>query len=283
MNKFLQAIIRGYLPADFPDDEYESTSDNKKCNDNVMLNIKREIRNVRSELTDNSPKFCLNKMGFALVPGKHIQETTPNFQRLAFNDACEAVQGIMDQPHELFADSKFITIRNSRDGNVVPCLHSDYGVSLENFWRSLVVFTQLEHANKWLTGFARPEVCAYYDFNVWRILQPNYDDYMPLGMILKDSIDSKDIVFGRTRHPNSPDGRRNSFVRLRYSPRHDWCYVSGFKNDEMLIFKSFELSKDESAKFQPGCVHAAVDNSFRKFRIASRVSCEYRIGVFIFR
>ncbi|MEY2342818.1 CmcJ/NvfI family oxidoreductase [Acidithiobacillus sp. IBUN Pt1247-S3] len=277
----MRARVRGYLPEDFSAPEYQSSSDNFHCSE--MLAYDWNVRDARRDLLAASPQQVLKRLGFTLMTGNHVNETQADFRDRAYADACAAVQSLFpNDRNELFADPRYITVRRSSEGQVVPCLHADYSRSAEEYWRTLACFTSIENADTWKRGFARAEVQSYQVFNVWRLLQPDYEDYMPLGLVGRDSVHQEDIVLGRENLPGSPDGQASTFLRLRYSSRHDWSYFSRMQDNELIVFQSFELSKDGTTTAQPGCFHAALDNSAASIAQASRVSCEYRIGVYIF-
>ena len=280
MIKTLAAPIRGYLPSDYPHDVYQSPTDNFHCTE--MLSVPCRVRDAREDLHRSSTSSLLEQSGFTLASGRRVEYGQADFQAKTFRDACEVVESLLPSTmHTLFAQSQYMTLRRSQEGGVVPCLHADYSRSAEEYWRTLACFTSLDNANAWQERFACADVRAYQVFNVWRVLQPDYDDFMPLGMVSRESVVSRDIVLGREALPGSPDGQLSNFLRLRYSADHDWCYFSSMRDDEMIVFQSFSLDKDPSVPVTAGCFHAAVDNSEASFRRPSRISCEYRIGVFL--
>jgi len=277
----LRARIRGYLPEDFSGTEYQSSSDNFHCSELPVFDC--EVRDARPDLDSLSPQQILERSGFTLLTGSRVNETHPDFRNLTFADACVAVQSLFpEQRFELFANPQYITVRRSGEGEVVPCLHSDYSLSAQEYWRTLACFTSAANADDWKRGFARPEVHSYRVFNVWRILQSDYDEFMPLGLIGRSSVQPEDIVIGREDLPGSPDGQASTFLRLRHKPNHDWMYFPRMQDHEMIVFQSFALEKNSNSPARPGCFHAAIDNSSSTFTKPSRVSCEYRIGVYLF-
>jgi len=276
----LHARIHGYLPEHFIGAEYHSLTDNFTCDE--MYTVESDVFDARAEISTLSLAEAIEEFGFTLMKGSPVFETQRNFRNMVFADAITAVASLFSgQKTEFFADPQYITLRHSGERGVVPCLHTDYSLTATEYWRTLACFTKEEHATAWRRGWDRAEVRSYQVFNVWRIVQPAYEDYMPLGMVCRSSIRPSDIVRGLESLPGSPDGQASSFLRLRYSPTHDWRYFSHMQHDEMIVFQSFALSKDSSVSSRPGCFHAALDNSSSRFTRPERASCEYRIGVFM--
>lgn len=109
-------------------------------------------------------------------------------------------------------------------------------------------------------------------YNVWRALSPPPQD-IPLAVCDARSIAVADLMEADAVFDvaGSPEWSFEGWV-VRYNPRHRWCYFSGMRRDEVLVFKT-----NDSDPGEPHCVpHSAFDDPSCPVGVAPRASIEMR-------
>lgn len=69
----------------------------------------------------------------------------------------------------------------------------------------------------------------------------------PLAICDARSTEEKDFIKSERRYPN----RIGQTYRLLYNPNHKWFYFPNMKQDEILVFKVYDSSRDGRARFTP--------------------------------
>lgn len=163
-------------------------------------------------------------------------------------------------------------------------VHSDYGLTPDDFEVSVQAYANGQAAQGWRRGFERDEVEAFLVIDFWRptnMAGPLL--HMPLALCDPSSVEISDLV-PTSMTGIAPTGLPTRHVALRYSPRHRWYYYPRMRPDEVLAFKLFECRKDdpEPTRFR-SVLHTAFADPAAPAEAEERQSCEHRVGVSILR
>ena len=163
-------------------------------------------------------------------------------------------------------------------------VHSDYGLTPDDFQVSVEAYAAPEAAGGWRRGYERDEVEAFMMIDFWRptnMTGPLL--HMPLALCDPGSVEISDLV-PTAMTGIAPSGLPTNHVALRYSPRQRWHYYPRMRTDEVLAFKLFECRKDDPG---PSCFRSVLHTAFADpdapTDAEERQSCEHRVGVTIFR
>lgn len=163
-------------------------------------------------------------------------------------------------------------------------VHSDYGLTSDDFQVSVEAYATPEAGKVWRRGFERNEVEAFMVIDFWRptnMARPLM--HMPLALCDPSSVEISDLV-PTAMTGIAPSGLPTNHVALRYSPRQRWYYYPRMRTDEVLAFKLFECRKDdpETTRFR-SVLHTAFADPDAPADAEERQSCEHRVGVTILR
>jgi len=87
------------------------------------------------------------------------------------------------------------------------------------------------------------------------------------------SVEQKDFIKTERRYPN----RTGETYRLSYNPNHKWYYFPNMKQDEVIVFKVYDSSRDGRARFTP---HTSFEDPNTPPDSPPRESIEVRALVF---
>ena len=163
-------------------------------------------------------------------------------------------------------------------------VHSDYGVTPEDFEVSVEAFAQRQAAEGWRRGYERAEVEAFAMIDFWRPTNMRGAlMHMPLALCDPSSVDVADLI-PTAMTGIAPSGLPTNHVALRYNPSQRWYYYPRMGVDEVLVFKLFECRKDDPAPSRLRSVfHTAFADPDAPEDAEGRQSCEHRVGITIFR
>jgi hypothetical protein len=163
-------------------------------------------------------------------------------------------------------------------------VHSDYGLTPEDFEVSVEAYSDRRAAEGWRRSFDRDEVEAFLMIDFWR--PTNMDGpllHMPLALCDPASIDIADLV-PTAMTGIAPNGRPTHHVALRHNARQRWYYYPCMRLDEVLAFKLFECRKDDPG---PSCFRSVLHTAFADpdapADAQERQSCEHRVGLLVLR
>ena len=163
-------------------------------------------------------------------------------------------------------------------------VHSDYGLTPEDFEVSVEAYADRRAAQGWRASYDRPEVESFMMIDFWRptnMAGPLL--HMPLALCDPSSVEIADLVPTAMRGI-APSGLPTHHVALRYSPRHRWYYYPRMGMDEVLAFKLFECRKDDPRPDHfRSVLHTAFADPASPADAEERQSCEHRVGVVILR
>jgi hypothetical protein len=163
-------------------------------------------------------------------------------------------------------------------------VHSDYGLTPEDFEISIEAFATPQAAQGWRRSYERDEVEAFMMIDFWRPTNMAGPlEHMPLALCDPSAVEIADLV-PTEMIGIAPSGLPTRHVALRYSPNQRWYYYPRMRSDEVLAFKLFECRKDdpEPARFR-SVLHTAFADPDTPANAEERQSCEHRVGVTILR
>jgi len=163
-------------------------------------------------------------------------------------------------------------------------VHSDYGVTPEDFQVSVEAYATPEAARGWRRDYDRDEVEAVMMIDLWRPTNMSGPLlHMPLALCDPQSVDMADVI-PTAMTGIAPSGLPTNHVALRYNPRQRWYYYPEMRADEVLAFKLFECRKDDPGPSRFRSVfHTAFADPGAPADAEERQSCEHRVGVVILR
>jgi hypothetical protein len=159
-------------------------------------------------------------------------------------------------------------------------VHSDYGVSPEDFEVSIEAYADRRAAEGWRGRYERDEVDAFAVIDFWRPTNMSGPlEHMPLAVCDASTVDVADLV-PTAMTGIAPSGLPTHHVSLRYNPDQRWCYYPRMRIDEVLAFKLFECRKDDPGPSRFRSVfHTAFADPHAPSDAEERQSCEHRVGV----
>ena len=95
----------------------------------------------------------------------------------------------------------------------------------------------------------------------------------PLAICDARSVTKKDFIRTERRYPN----RTGETYRLSYNPSHKWFYFPNMKQNEVIVFKVYDSSRDGRARFTP---HTSFEDPNTPAGSPPRESIEVRALVF---
>lgn len=209
-----------------------------------LNNLPIEQRSVRIEdVRPLEAEVSLDREGFALA--RHESKVTDFFDRAQVASVyMREVEELLMQvtgAAKVVASAGGVLRRSERspgfqkDGSTVPAhfAHCDYSSNYEGsaFWieRMLPPDEARERLGK-----------RFAIYNLWRALSEPPQD-APLAVCDARSVEPRDIVWSDCviDPPGAPELKFENAV-FNYSPTHRWCYFSGMRRDEVLVFKGFD-------------------------------------------
>ncbi|MEO8455175.1 MAG: CmcJ/NvfI family oxidoreductase [Sphingomicrobium sp.] len=172
--------------------------------------------------------------------------------------------------------------RNTATPQYAAGVHSDYGLTPEDFQVSIEAFGGRAAAEGWRSSYERDEVEAFLVIDLWRptnMAGPLL--HMPLALCDPSTVEVIDLV-PTAMTGIAPSGLPTNHVALRYNPAQHWYYYPRMRTDEVLAFKLFECRKDDPGptRFR-SVLHTAFADCAAPANAEERQSCEHRVGVTI--
>jgi hypothetical protein len=162
-------------------------------------------------------------------------------------------------------------------------VHSDHGTTADDFQRNVEAFTSPEMGAQWRAGFERDEVEEFVALDFWRTTNMSGPlKHMPLALCDPTSIDDADII-PTALEGIAPGGALTYHVSLAYNESQRWYYYPDMTPDEVLVFKLFQLSKNDQSQPYRACFHTAFEDPTTPADAPPRQSCEHRVSVLLLR
>jgi len=162
-------------------------------------------------------------------------------------------------------------------------VHSDHGTTADDFQRNVEAFTGPDIGAQWRAGFERDEVEEFVALDFWRTT--NMDGplkHMPLALCDPSSIDQADII-PTALEGIAPGGALTHHVSLAHNEQQRWYYYPDMTPDEVLVFKLFQLKKEEQPQPYRACFHTAFEDPTAPADAQPRQSCEHRVSILLLR
>jgi hypothetical protein len=162
-------------------------------------------------------------------------------------------------------------------------VHQDYGTSAEDYQHSLEAFAGAQIAAQWRAGFEHGGVEGFVVLDFWRTTNMAGPlAHMPLALCDPSSVDPADIV-PTALEGIAPGGGVTHHIGLRHNPGQLWYYYPAMMPNELLVFKLFQLMRDEEPQRYRACFHSAVEDPSAAPDPQPRQSCEHRVAVMLLR
>jgi len=162
-------------------------------------------------------------------------------------------------------------------------VHQDYGTTADDFQHNVLAFTSPEIAAGWRTRFEREDVEGYIMLDFWRTTgMAGPLKHMPLGLCDPTSVEPQDII-PTALEGIAPSGMATHHVSLSHNPGQRWFYYPDMTADEVLVFKLFQLMRDEDQQPYRACFHTALDDPATPPDVHPRQSCEHRVSVMLLK
>lgn len=162
-------------------------------------------------------------------------------------------------------------------------VHSDYGLTPDDYQESLEAFSTPEIARGWRHRYEQDDVEGFVVINFWRTVYSNGPLlHMPLGVCDPRSVELDDCVpVGLLEL--TPTGKPTNQLSLRQNPGQVWYYYPAMTGDEALAFKNFECSKNAVDPYVNSCFHSAFEHPGTPPDVEERQSCEHRASIYLLR
>jgi hypothetical protein len=140
-----------------------------------------------------------------------------------------------------------------------------------------------EAGREWQQALASDEVAGFVLINFWRTTNMCTPlRHMPLALCDPSSLDRSDLI-PNTIARIAPGGRLTEHLALRFNAGQRWYYYPGMTNEEVLVFKLYEYSKDAPEAPLQNVFHSAFRDPQAPGDCEPRQSCEHRAGVMILK
>jgi len=162
-------------------------------------------------------------------------------------------------------------------------VHSDHGTTADDFQRNVEAFTSPEVGAQWRASFEHEQVEEFVALDFWRTTNMAGPlKHMPLALCDPTSIDHADII-PTALEGIAPGGALTYHVSLAHNSDQRWYYYPDMTPDEVLVFKLFQLRKDEPSQPYSACFHTAFEDPTAPDDAPPRQSCEHRVSVLLLR
>jgi hypothetical protein len=162
-------------------------------------------------------------------------------------------------------------------------VHQDYGLTVDDFELSVAAFTTPEIGRQWRARFERPDVAGFMMIDFWRTAGMTGPlEHMPLAVCDPASVDHADVI-ETALDGIAPSGKTTHHLSLRYNPEQRWYHYPRMTSDEVLVFKQFQVMRDDPRAPLATCFHSAVANPDASADAPPRQSSEHRVSVLLLR
>ncbi|MCH4894271.1 hypothetical protein GO308_14195 [Sphingomonas sp. SFZ2018-12] len=174
--------------------------------------------------------------------------------------------------------------RGTAAPDYINAVHSDYGLTPQEFEDNLLAYGGRDMAERWRRRFERDDVEAFMMIDFWRPTTMSEPlRHMPLALCDPRSVEPADLV-STLIWGISPSDLPAFQVLLRYNAAQKWHYYPQMEVDEVLAFKQFEYRKGDPAPPPWRSVfHSAFEDPDTPADAQPRQSSEHRVGVLVLR
>lgn len=162
-------------------------------------------------------------------------------------------------------------------------VHSDHGTTADDFQRNVEAFTNAEMGAGWRAAFERDTVEGFLSLDFWRTTgMAGPLKHMPLALCDPTSIEAGDII-PTALEGIAPGGALTYHVSLAHNPGQRWYYYPDMQPHEVLVFKLFQLMRNEDSQPYRACFHTAFEDPSTPADAQPRQSCEHRVSVVLLK
>lgn len=159
-------------------------------------------------------------------------------------------------------------------------VHQDYGRTAADYEETVAAFLGDKDAREWRAFYDSPRVRSLLVLDFWRTTNMKEPlQHLPMIFGKPSSIREEDIV------PSSlvnytPTGKVSNMTSLRYNPDQEWFWYPKMRPDEVVVFKLFECSKQDTVPVWTSAFHSAFVDPDADPNAQRRQSCENRVTVY---
>mmetsp|Transcript_7416 Transcript_7416/g.10676 ORF Transcript_7416/g.10676 Transcript_7416/m.10676 type:complete len:500 (-) Transcript_7416:116-1615(-) len=261
-----------------------------------------------SPLTEDDAASFFHKKGFCLFPqNTKVKRWNEDYLKgMVFGSDITKVYSpelesiirnyLLPEYHVISVDCPPAVLRrgpSSRNNFYGTGVHQDYGLSLEDYKNNLKAYDFSGQAAKEVQKkFDSDQVCGVMVINFWRPIggytKENPLRSKPLAVCDPAFVDNGDTVHTAldATSVGGLKGKQTDQMALKYSPQQQWYYYPNMTDDEVLVFKQFEVWKDDSMDKREalpvrGVFHTAFVDPNTPEGSPPRQSTECRVQVFI--
>ena len=162
-------------------------------------------------------------------------------------------------------------------------VHQDHGTTADDFQHNVAAFTSLDTGAQWRAAFERDTVAGFVSLDFWRTTSMDGPlKHMPLVLCDPTSVDAADII-PTALEGIAPGGAATHHISLAHNGSQRWYYYPDMEAHEVLVFKLFQLMKNEDPQPYRACFHSAVEDPATPADAQPRQSCEHRVSVMLLR
>lgn len=162
-------------------------------------------------------------------------------------------------------------------------VHSDHGTTADDFQQNVEAFTNADIGKQWRAGFEGDGVEGFIQLDFWRTTNMAGPlKHMPLALCDASSVEPFDII-PTALAGIAPGGALTHHVSLVHNEQQRWFYYPNMRPNEMLVFKLFELMRNEADQPWRACFHTAFEDPTAPTDAQPRQSCEHRVSVMLLR
>ena len=162
-------------------------------------------------------------------------------------------------------------------------VHSDHGTTADDFQRNVEAFTNAEIGAQWRASLEGEKVEGFVSLDFWRTTNMAGPlKHMPLALCDPTSVEAGDII-PTALEGIAPGGGLTYHVSLAHNGEQRWYYYPDMEPHELLVFKLFQLMRNEDPQPWRACFHSAFEDPTTPADAQPRQSCEHRVSVILLR
>lgn len=261
-----------------------------------------------SPLTKDSAASLFHKKGFCLFPQKtKVKRWNEDYLKgMMFGSEISKVYApelesiirnyLLPEYHVVAVECPPAVLRrgpSSKNNFYGTGVHQDYGLNMQDYKTNLDAYDFTGQGSKGVQKkFDADEVRGMMVINFWRPIggytKTNPLRVKPLAVCDPAFISNSDTVH-TALEAGSVSGVKGKFtdqMALKYNTQQQWYYYPNMTDDEVLVFKQFEIWKDDPMDKREempvrGVFHTAFDDPSTPEGCPPRQSTECRVEVFI--
>mmetsp|Transcript_20821 Transcript_20821/g.34334 ORF Transcript_20821/g.34334 Transcript_20821/m.34334 type:complete len:504 (-) Transcript_20821:71-1582(-) len=271
-----------------------------------------KIRDARthqdSPLTEDGAASLFHKKGFCLFPHQtKVKRWNEDYLKgMIFGSDISKIYALelesiirnylLPEYHVISVDCPPAVLRrgpSSKNEFYGTGVHQDYGLTLEDYKSTLAAYDPTGQVAKQVQKkFDTDEVYGMMVINFWRTIggytKANPLRSKPLAVCDPAFVNTNDTVHTAldAKVVGGIKGKQTDQMALKYSSQQHWYYYPNMTDDEVLVFKQFEVWKDDPMSKREtmpvrGVFHTAFEDPTTPEGCPPRKSTECRVQVFV--